>query len=103
MAEFASKLIRKENIADGIMAFYFEKPEGFMYIPGQHATLKLVHPVLPDGEGDSRTFSFVTIPSENEVGFTTRMRGTGFKTDLQNAQPGLEVMLINPRGTMVLP
>lgn len=103
MADFHSKLLRKEEIAEGTMAFYFEKPEGFEYLPGQHPTVQIINPVETDEEGDSRTFSFITIPSDPEIGFATRMRDTAFKRILKNAEPGLEVLIKNPRGSLVLP
>lgn len=103
MAEFQSKLIRKEEIAEGTMAFYVEKPAALTYIAGQHPTFQIIHPVESDEEGDSRTFSFITIPSDTELGFATRMRDTAFKRNLKNAEPGLEILIKNPRGSLVLP
>jgi ferredoxin-NADP reductase len=103
MADFQSKLIRKEEIAEGTMAFYLEKPEGLSYLAGQHPTFEIPNSVETDQEGDSRTFSFITIPSDNEIGFATRMRDTAFKRNLKNAQVGLEILIKNPRGSLVLP
>lgn len=103
MADFLSKLIRKEEIAEGTMAFYIEKPEGLSYIAGQHPTFRIVEPAEMDDEGDSRTFSFITIPSDSEVGFATRMRDTAFKRNLKHAEPGLAIEIRNPRGSLVLP
>lgn len=103
MADFQSKLIRKEEIAEGTMAFYLEKPKGFTYLAGQHPTFQILTPSETDEEGDSRTFSFITIPSDIEVGFATRMRNTAFKRNLKNAELGLEIAIKNPRGSMVLP
>ncbi len=101
--DFQSKLVRKEEIAEGTIAFYFEKPEEFTYVPGQHATVQIINPSETDEEGDSRTFSFITIPSDDQVGFATRLRDTAFKRILKNAENGLEVRLKNPRGSLVLP
>jgi ferredoxin-NADP reductase len=103
MADFLSKLIRKEDVAEGTMAFYLEKPEDFTYLPGQHPTFQILNPSETDEEGDSRTFSFITIPSDKEIGFATRMRDTAFKRILKNAELGLEMAIKNPRGSMVLP
>lgn len=103
MADFPSKLIRKEQIAEGTMAFYWEKPADISYQPGQHPTFEILHPTETDAEGDSRTFSFITIPSDPEIGFATRMRDTAFKRILKSAEPGLEIMIKNPRGSLVLP
>lgn len=102
MAEFTSRLVRKEEVANGTMAFYFEKPEGLEYIAGQHLSVKLINPVEMDDEGDERTFSFITIPSDSEVGVATRMRDTAFKRNLRDGNE-VAVTLINPRGSMVLP
>lgn len=103
MASFLSKLVKKEGVAEGTMAFYFEKPEGLSYQPGQHPTVKILHPIDTDEEGDSRTFSFITIPSDELIGFATRMRDTAFKRNLKNAGAGLDVEIKDPRGSMVLP
>ena len=103
MADFTSKLLRKEEIAEGTMAFYVEKPQDFSFTSGQHATFQILQPKETDEEGDSRTFSFITVPSDNEVGFATRMRDTAFKRNLKNAPEGMEIAIKNPRGSLVLP
>lgn len=103
MVDFQSKLVKKETIAEGTMAFYLEKPDGFIYQAGQHSTFQILHPSATDEEGDSRTLSFITVPSDTEVGFATRMRDTAFKRILKNAKLGLEIVIKNPRGSMVLP
>lgn len=96
-------LVKKESIAEGILAFYFKKPEGFTFTPGQHATVWLLNPTYTDEEGDGRTFSFITTPSDELVGFATRLRNSAFKRTLQEAEGELDVELRNPRGSMVLP
>ncbi len=96
-------ITRKEEVAEGTMAFYLQKPEDFIYISGQHATFRIINPTETDEEGDSRTFSFVTTPDQNEIGFTTRMRDSAFKRILKDASPGLEIEVKNPRGSMILP
>lgn len=103
MAEFKTKLTRKEEIANGTMAFYFEKPEGLVYEPGQHPTVRLINPSQTDDEGNDRTLSFITIPSDDEIGFATRIRNSAFKQTIKNAPVGMEVEIKDPRGSMVLP
>lgn len=103
MADFQTKLVRKEEVAEGTMAFYLQKPEGLTYQAGQHPTFQIHNPTETDAEGDSRTFSFITIPTDPEIGFATRMRDTAFKRNLKNTQPGLEILIKNPRGSMILP
>ncbi len=103
MATFTTKFIKSQAVAQDKMAFYFEKPEGFEYIPGQHASLKLLNPVDTDSEGNERTFSFITIPSDPTIGFTTKMRDSAFKRNLKNMSEGTEIEIRDPRGSMVLP
>ena len=96
-------LLRKEDLAEGTMAFYLQKPGDFTYISGQHATFRIINPSETDEEGDSRTFSFITTPDQNDMGFATRMRDTAFKRILKQAHEGLEIEVKNPRGSMILP
>lgn len=103
MADFITKIKRKEQIAQDTMAFYMEKPEGLTYTAGQHPTFRLINSSETDQEGDSRTFSFITIPSDNEIGFATRMRDTAFKRYLKNNAIGSSIEIKNPRGSMILP
>ncbi len=51
------KLTGREEVADGTMAFHFEKPAGFMYIAGQFADFTLINPPETDAEGNTRLFS----------------------------------------------
>ncbi|CAN5128784.1 FAD/NAD-binding family oxidoreductase [soil metagenome] len=103
MATFTTKLIQKDAITDNITAFHFEKTEGFMYKPGQHATLRLVNAPAIDDEGNERTLSLTTIPSDNSIGFATRIRDSAFKQNLKNMAIGETVEVSDPRGGMVLP
>ncbi len=103
MATFTSKLVQKEQVADGTMAFYFEKPEGFEYTAGQHISVRITNPQEIDEEGNERTLSLITAPFEPTLGVATRMRDTAFKKNLANAQDGMAVEVIDPRGSMVLP
>jgi len=73
------KLTKKRKIANGTMAFHFEKPAGLEYRAGQFADFTLIDPPETDAEGDTRGFSLVAAPSDNEIIFATRMRDTAFK------------------------
>jgi ferredoxin-NADP reductase len=39
-----SKLRRREDVAEGTMAFHFQKPSGFQFKAGQSADLTLIDP-----------------------------------------------------------
>jgi ferredoxin-NADP reductase len=92
------KLLKKEEIAAGTMAFYFEKPEGFEYRAGQFADYTLLNPPETDAEGDTRGFSFITAPYEEHIGAATRLRPSAFKRVLRDLPIGTEVKLDAPYG-----
>ena len=103
MAVYKTKLVKKEEIAEGTMAFYFEKPAGFDFIAGQYVTVSLINPPETDDEGNSRFFSLITAPHENCLGVATRMRDTAFKRILKNLPIGSEVKIAGPDGSFYLP
>lgn len=96
------KLIKREEIANGTMAFYFEKPEGFEYRAGQFTDYTLINPPETDAEGDTRGFSLITAPFEEHIGAATRMRDTAFKRVLKDLPLGTEVKLDGPYGDFTL-
>jgi ferredoxin-NADP reductase len=102
MTIYTVKLLRKETIANGTMAFEWEKPDGFEYIPGQFCDMTLVDPPETDEEGNVRGFSFVTAPSERNLKIATRMRNTAFKRVLQNLPIGSTVKLDGAYGDFKL-
>jgi ferredoxin-NADP reductase len=97
-----SKLMRREEVAEGTMAFHFEKPPGFAFKPGQHADVTLPNPPEDDAEGNTRTFSIGSPPSESELVFTTRMRDTAFKRSLKKMPLGTEVKIGSAAGSFTL-
>jgi ferredoxin-NADP reductase len=52
-----ARLTNKTELAEGTMAFYFEKPNNFRFQPGQFVDLTLIDPPETDGEGNKRSFS----------------------------------------------
>jgi len=52
------KLIKKDTIANGTMAFSWGKPVGFEFRAGQYGDIKLIDPAENDAEGDIRTEEF---------------------------------------------
>ena len=92
------KLIKKETVADGTMAFHFSKPDGFEFCAGQFADYTLIDPPETDAEGNTRGFSLVQAPFEPDLVAATRMRDTAFKRVLKNLPIGTEVKLDAPYG-----
>lgn len=102
MAEYKVKLKRRQEIASGTMAFYFDKPEGFSYKPGQYGDFTMADPPETDAEGNARTFSLASAPYESELMIATRMRDTAFKRVLKSMALGTELTMDAPSGSFTL-
>jgi ferredoxin-NADP reductase len=102
MADHTSKLTRREEVAEGTMAFHFEKPSGFNFKAGQFADVTLTDPPETDAEGNTRTFSIASPPFENELIFTTRMRDTAFKRSLKKVPLATAVKIGAAAGSFTL-
>lgn len=96
------RLIRREYVAENTMAFYIEKPEGFVYRAGQFADYTLIDPPETDAEGNTRGFSFTSAPYEPNLRFTTRLRDTAFKRVVQHLPDGSQVSMDAPYGSFTL-
>ncbi len=102
MPLFKIKLKSKKEVASGTMAFHFDKPPGFEYKAGQFADYTLINPTDTDAEGNVRGFSLASAPFEEDIMFTTRMRDTAFKRDMQKMNIGTEVTFDAPYGSFTL-
>ena len=100
--KYKSKLISKETIANGTMAFHFKKPTDFQFIAGQFIDMTLINPPETDAEGNTRAFSIASSPSEADLTITTRVRDSSFKRVLSKAEAGLEVQIEGPIGSFFL-
>lgn len=96
------KLTDKQPIANGTMAFHFEKPEGFTYRAGQFGDITLIDPPETDEEGNIRGFSLAAAPSDTDLMVATRLRDTAFKRVLKDLPIGSEVKLDAPYGDFTL-
>ena len=96
------KLMRREEVAEGTVAFYFEKPDGFQFTAGQFLRFSLIDPPETGDEGDSRSFSIASAPRETDLMIATRMRDTAFKRVLKLMPIGSEIEVKGPYGRMTL-
>ncbi len=99
---YESKLLSRVEVAEGTMAFHFEKPSGFNFKAGQSTDVTLIDPPETDAEGNTRTFSIASPPFENELLFTTRMRDTAFKRSLKKVPLATEVKISSAAGSFTL-
>lgn len=96
------KLTKKEEIANGTMAFHLEKPAGLEFRAGQFCDIRLLDPPETDTEGDIRGFSLASAPFESDVIVATRMRDTAFKRVIKDLPIGSEVEFDGPYGDFTL-
>jgi ferredoxin-NADP reductase len=76
---FISKLKYRKEVAEGTVAFRFEKPSGWTFKAGQYLDSTLLDPSETDSEGNVRSFSIASAPHEETLMVATRMRDTAFK------------------------
>jgi ferredoxin-NADP reductase len=102
IADYEPKLVSRVEVAEGTMAFQFEKPSQFDFKPGQAADVTLPNPPETDSEGNTRTFSIASSPFENRLIFATRMRDTAFKRSLKRVPLGTPVKIDSAMGSFTL-
>lgn len=95
-------LQEKKEIANNTVAFYFNKPDGFLYKAGQSVDITLLNPPETDSLGNTRTFTLSSAPFEDHLMVAVRMRTSAFKRMLNTMRLGTEVGLEGPYGTFTL-
>ena len=100
--KFRSVLKKREEVAEGTTAFYFEKPPGFEFVAGQHVVMTHINPPETDAEGDRRVLCIASAPSEKDLIFAMRMRDTAFKRVLATMPIGTAVEIDGPYGEFIL-
>jgi len=93
---------KREEVAEGTLAFHFEKPVGWMFKPGQYIDMTLLAPSETDAEGNIRSFSIASTPREPTIMITPRMRDTAFKRELKRMPLGSLVKIEGPLGSFTL-
>ena len=96
------KLERRQQVAEGTVAFCFGKPAGFEFAGGQSIDVTLINPPQTDAEGNTRALSLASAPHEPYLMVATRLRDTAFKRTLKTLEPGNEVKIEGPFGSMTL-
>ena len=102
MIEYKSTLLGRTEIAEGTMAFEFQKPNDFVFKAGQSIDLTLLGHPQERSDALTHTFSIASAPSDEEVLVATRMRDTAFKRALSTLPIGTEVQIKGPMGSFTL-
>jgi len=102
MIGYQSTLLGRTEVAEGTMAFQFEKPKGFVFKAGQYIDLTLLDSQPGSSTGMTHTFSIASCPSDEEILVTTRMRNTFFKQALSTLPIGSGARIEGPMGSFSL-
>lgn len=100
--EYRVRLKDKLYLGGDTTAFYFEKPPGFEFIAGQYVDITLINPPETDPDGNTRSFSIASAPSEEHILVVTRIRNSAFKRTLQDLPHATEVEVDGPFGSFAL-
>jgi ferredoxin-NADP reductase len=102
MIGYPTTLIGRTEVAEGTMAFRFEKPLNFAFKAGQYIDLTLSGPESGPSNGLTHTFSIASSPFDEELVVTTRMRNTAFKQALSILPIGSGARIEGPMGSFTL-
>src|SRR5579863_6765665 len=102
MIGYPSKLLGRTEVAEGTIAFRFEKPHNFAFKAGQYVDLTLASSGSESPNGLTHTFSIASSPFDEELLVTTRMRNTAFKQALSVLPIGSEARIEGPMGSFTL-
>jgi ferredoxin-NADP reductase len=102
MCAYRTTLLGRTEVADGTMAFQFEKPTNFVFKPGQYIDLTISDSQRGSANGRTHTFSIASSPFDKNVLVTTRMRNTVFKQSLSVSPIGSAARIEGPMGSFSL-
>src|SRR5712691_8735139 len=102
MIDYESALLGRTEVAEGTMAFQFEKPKDFVFKAGQHIDLTLLASQSGSSNRLTHTFSIASSPFDEELLVTSRMRNTVFKQALSILPIGSEARIEGPMGSFNL-
>jgi ferredoxin-NADP reductase len=102
MSVYQTSLLGRTKVADGTMAFQFEKPKHFDFKPGQYIDLTIPDPEDAVGIRITHTFSIASSPLSQDLLVTTRMRNTVFKRTLSVLPIGSAARIVGPMGSFHL-
>jgi ferredoxin-NADP reductase len=102
MSAYETSLLERTRVADGTMAFQFEKPQHFHFKPGQYIDLTIPNPEDDANSRITHTFSIASSPLSQNLLVTTRMRNTHFKRTLAVLPLGSTARIEGPMGSFHL-
>ena len=104
MQEYLLALKERQEIARDTMALMFDTVgSGYTFKAGQNANFVLIDPPETDTQGNIRTFSFASSPSNKaSLMIAMRMRNSAFKKSLQAIPLGAKLNVTRAMGSFTL-
>jgi ferredoxin-NADP reductase len=102
MCAYQTTLLGRTEVAEGTMAFQFEKPTNFVFKPGQYIDLTISDSQGGPVNGLTHTFSIASSPFDKNLMVITRMRNTVFKQALSTLPIGNAARIEGPMGSFSL-
>lgn len=103
MASVSTRLLARQEVAQGTLAFHLEKPDGFDFKPGQAFEVLLPRASAgSSGQDAGHAFSIVSAPHEHDLVFATRMRDSAYKRALAGLEIGAPLEIDGPFGSLTL-
>ncbi|HSX42586.1 MAG TPA: FAD-dependent oxidoreductase [Candidatus Saccharimonadales bacterium] len=98
------RFTHKEELVPSIWQYFFVPERPVDFIPGQYTSFHMTRP-LDDPRGQSRVFSFTSLPSDEHVSFVAKFVPplSPYKQALQALQPDDELWVEDAMGDLVLP
>jgi len=102
--KYVMKLIKKEQVAEGVYHFTFAPDKKLDFRPGQYLEWTLGHE-HPDSRGNRRYFTIASSPTEPTamLGIKFYDKPSSFKQTLLSLEPGDTIMAAQLAGGFVLP
>jgi ferredoxin-NADP reductase len=102
MSLYRSSLLGRTRVADGTMAFQFERPKHFHFKPGQYVYLTIPDPEDGVASRITHAFSIASSPLSQDLPVTTRLQNTRFKRTLVVLPIGSAARILGPMGSFHL-
>src|SRR3989338_5783837 len=101
-AKYDVEFLKKEQVAEEMSSFFFQRPLHLDFKPGQfmRLSLNLSH---PDERGSGRFFSIASSPTEKDyLMITVKTSPQIYKKTLLNLMPGNKIQISLPYGVFTL-
>lgn len=102
MPIYTLMLTDKKEVARSTFVYYFEKPSGFNFVPGQYGGFTLMEPTHTDDKGITRRFSLLSTPHDNHIALATRLQPSAYKKSLHALSIGKPIKFAGPSGNFTL-